>query len=438
MQASLAASDREKIQAIVESPEGDPAPGCAVAIFREEASEFFFSGFADIAAGLRPDADTLYYAGSLAKQFTALALAQQVVAGRVCLDEDVRRYLPEMSARTAAITVGMLLHHTSGLPNYAKLGPLAGFQSPSQLRRADVLRMLMDYPGGAFPPGATFEYSNGGYLLLSAIVERVSGEGFAQYVRGHILAPLGMSRTVVLDGVVPDDGNRARGYMPDAGGFGLSEDVPTFGGAGAMMFTLNDFGRYFHDIQTGACVWTPEVARLMTTPGVYADGSPIILPVPDHIFGYAGGLQLSRDWVHHGGNFAGFQAWFGWLPHSGVGMALLCNRGDVDPLEFAARIVAAVAPELPAPNAQRFALAGPGGRFVSDALAAIYEIEARGEDELEVTITPPGGAAPAKLAFRRTADCVYARGPISLVFDPDRRGFRAQNENVSVRYRRAT
>lgn len=433
-----AASDREKILAIVDDPKADAAPGCAVAIFGDGRSEFVFSGFADLAARRRPDADTLYYAGSLAKQFTALAVVQLVLAGRVGLEDDVRRYLPEMPRRTPAITVAMLLHHTSGLPNYAKLAPLAGYQRAPDIERAEALRMLVDYPGAAFPPGTTFEYSNGGYLLLSAIVERVSGLSFADYVETHVLDPLGMKRSVVLQGAFPDDPNRARGYLPEGAGFTLSEDVPLFGGAGAMMFTLNDLAQYFEDIAGGGRVWTPEVTRLMTEPGLYADGSPVILPVPGHIFGYAAGLMLGRDWVLHGGNFAGFQALFAWLPGTGRGMAILCNRGDVDPLKLAARILAAVAPDLPPPDTPRFTLSALAGRFVSDALATVYEIAPLGGEDLEVTITPPGRAPPATLTFRRTADGVFACGPITLVYDLDRRGFRSQNDTVSVRFRRAS
>jgi CubicO group peptidase (beta-lactamase class C family) len=433
-----APSDRETIQALLEAAAGrGESPGCAVALFRDGGHEFAFSGFADLAARRRPDAETLYYAGSLAKQFTALAVVQQVVKGSVDLDADARRYLPELPARTPEITVRMLLHHTSGLPNYAKLAPLAGYQRAADIERDETLKMLFGYPGSAYPPGVTFEYSNGGYLLLSAIVERVSGQGFADYVADHILQPLGMRRSVVLRGAFPDEPNRARGYMPDGDGFKVSEDVPRFGGAGAMMFTLNDLARYFHDIDRGGRVWTPGVARLMTTPGLYADGSPVILPVPGHIFGYAGGLMLSRDWVLHGGNFAGFQAMFGWLPGSGFGLAILCNRGDVDPLKLAARIVAAVAADLPPPDTERFTLAGPAGRWISDAVETVYEIAAADGEALAVTVTPPGRAPPARLTFSRTGDGAYAAGPLTLAFDPDRRGFRVQNDNVSLRFRRA-
>jgi CubicO group peptidase (beta-lactamase class C family) len=426
-----------KIRAVLEASNGAAAPSCAVGVFRDGKTEFVAAGLANIATRRVPDADTIYYAGSVAKQFTALAVIQLVVAGRVRLGDDIRKYIPEMPLRSPPITVDMLLHHTSGLPNNAKLLPLAGYRHAGEPTRSETLRMLIQYPQTAFPPGATFEYSNGGYLLLSELVERVSGTPFAAYVAANILDPLGMSRSCVLHGAFPDEPNIARGYVPKDGNFILSEDIPKFGGAGAMMLTINDLAKYHHDIAVGHQVWTPEVSRLMTEPGRYADGSPVILPIPGHIFGYASGLMLSRDWVLHSGNYAGFQAMFAWHPGAMLGLALLCGRGDVDSTRLLASILAAVDPGLPVLDTPRFTLAGPEGRFVSDTMSAVYDI-ARAGDALEVTITPPDARPPLTQTFTRTGEGVYAHGPVVLTFDPDHRGFRISNENVVQRFHRAS
>jgi len=428
------------IHAIIATCEGD-APSCSVGVFRNGETQFVTSGLADIATGRVPDAETLYYAGSVAKQFTALAVIQLVVAGEVELGDDIRKYIPEMPLRAPPITVDMLLHHTSGLPNNAKLLPLAGYRHAGETTRSETLRMLIQYPQSAFPPGTTFEYSNGGYLLLSELVERVSGEPFAAYVGANILGPLGMSRSCVLDGALPTDPNLARGYVPENGRFSLSEDIPKFGGAGAMMLTINDLAKYHHDIAVGHKIWSPDIRSLMTEPGRYGDGSPVVMPIPGHIFGYGSGLMHSRNWILHGGNYAGFQALFAWHPETMLGLALLCGRGDVDSLRLAASILAAVNPDLPAIDAPRFSLAGPEGRFVSDTLRAVYDIVGEGE-ALRVTITPPGGLPPLIQTFMPKGEGVYegvyVGGPLVLTFDPDRRGFRISNETVVQRFRRAS
>lgn len=428
--------DVATIRAIVGGDRGVTAPGCAVGVFEGDKTLFAAAGSVDLATGRRADGDTLFYSGSLGKQFTALAISQLVVAGKLRLDDDIRKVLPEMAASRTPITVEMLLHHTSGLPNHSKLIPLAGYERVGQAPRQETMSTLLAYGETAFPPGATFEYSNGGYLLLSLIVERVSGLPFEDYIAAAILRPLGMTRSLVMRGVTPSDPNMAHGYLPQGAGFVLSEDVPTFGGAGAMMLTINDLAKYHHDIATGHRVWTPQINEMMTRPARYGDGSPVIQPVPGYHFGYASGLMLSRDWVLHGGNYAGFQALIAWLPGTPHGIALLCNRGDAKTPQLATQILAALEPSLPAVDAPRYALPSPTGRYASEVLPVIYQLTETGAD-LRVAVQGSDGAPRSVSTFTKTAEGAYARGPLAIVFDPDRRGFVASNGAVRVRFHRA-
>jgi CubicO group peptidase (beta-lactamase class C family) len=433
--SASAASDADKVRAVLANSHGAEAPGCAVGLFEDGKTAFVTAGSADIAHKRAADADTLFYSGSLAKQFTALAVAQLVVAGKLSLDDDVRKVLPEMALTSPTTTVGMLLHHTAGVPNSAKLIPLAGHEHVSEATRAETLAILLKYPNRAFPPGTTFEYSNGGYLLLSLIVERVSGVPFEDYIEDSILKPMGMTRSSVLRGKLPDDPNMAHGYMPQGDGFVLSEDFPKFGGAGAMMLTINDLAKYHHDITVGHRVWTLAVSRFMTQEARYADGSPVIQPVPGYYFGYASGLMLSRDWVLHGGNYAGFQALIAWLPGTTQGIAMLCNEGDFQPPKLATQIYAAIRPGLPAVDGPRYALPKPPGRYLSDDIAAVYSIAMSGED-LKVSVSSPKGEPRSVEDFRRVGDGVYAHGALALTFDPDRRGFTLGNGSTSARFHR--
>ncbi|HEX3364087.1 serine hydrolase domain-containing protein [Phenylobacterium sp.] len=428
------AEDAAKIRAIVGDPLGDAAPGCAVGVFKDGQTQFVSAGSAEIGARRAPNGDTRYYSGSLAKQFTALSITQLIVAGRVQEDDDVRKFIPEMPVRRTPITVALLLHHTSGIPNSARMLALAGYDHVRDSTRPGTMQLLFRYPAEAFPPGSTFEYSNGGYLLLSEIVERVSGQPFADYVQDHILKPIGMTRSTVLRGVMPDDANRALGYTPKDGGFVVNEDFPLFGGAGAMLLTINDLAKYHQDIVSAHRVWTPEVARRMTEGGRYADGSPVLQPRPGSTWGYASGLMLSKDWVLHDGNFAGFQAVIAWLPDTTRGIAMLCNRGDVRPVELATRIMAAIDPSLPVLDTSRYPLPGLAGRFGSETAGAVYEIRTAGAD-LEVTVSKPTGGTSSAW-FERNADGAFTNGPITLTFDPDHRGFVASDASAAERFHR--
>ena len=428
--------DAETIRATIADPAHDVGPGCAVGVFKDGKTLFVASGLADIAERRVANADTRFYSGSLAKQFTALAVTQLVIAGKIGLDDDIRKYLPEVPASAAPITVAQLLSHTAGIANSAKLLPLAGYARVSDATRDDTMQMLLRYPHRAFPPGATFEYSNGGYLMLSEIVERVSGVPFALYVQQSILTPLGMNRSLVLQGELPRDVNMARGYAPQGDDFVLSEDFPKFGGAGAMMLTINDLAKYYNDIEKGHKIWTPEVAKIMLRQARYADGSPVILPVPGYYFGYSAGLMFSHDWVLHGGNYAGFQALFAWLPGHDRGIGMLCNRADVQPTKLATRIFAAIDSQLPGVDAPRYALPAPDGDYLSDDLPVTYRL-ASIDGGLRVTVSTLAGERRSVLDFARTADGAYGRTGQTLVFDPDRRGFWVTSGPIGARFHRA-
>ena len=109
------------------------------------------------------------YTASVAKQFTVLAIAQLVVAGKIGLNDDIRKYLPEMAQYRVPVTVAMLIHHTSGIRDMLELGTYAGYEIATNVSRADSLKLVMSQTDTAFLPGTQYRYSNGGYLLLSLI-----------------------------------------------------------------------------------------------------------------------------------------------------------------------------------------------------------------------------------------------------------------------------
>lgn len=427
--------DAAKIQAVIAPALGDAAPGCAVGIFEDGKTFFVRSGSADITTKRAANADTMFYTASVAKQFTALAAAQLVAAGKISLTDDIRKYLPEMPAYRAPVTVGMLLNHTSGLRNTLKVMPLIGYEHWDDGQRPEVLEAQLHFPDTAFFPGATYEYTNGGYLLLSEIIQRVSGKPFPQYMQDHVIKPMGMTRTRVLNDGLPIDGNAARGYLPKGDGFVVDEGYPPFGGAGGMMTTINDLARYHQDITVGHKVWTPEITRIMTTPSLYADGTPVVAPEQPGV-GYAAGLMVSKDWVFHAGGSVGFRTLMGWRPGTRTGIAMLCNNGTINTITWSTEVLKRLDASWPLMDAPRFAIPGPEGRFLSHDIPVAYTL-ARSADGLKVSIASLDGATRSSAEFKRTADGEYTRGPLVLTFDPDRRGFRISNGPTAARFYRA-
>ena len=122
-----AQSTRAEIRAAITEPGHVPAPGCVVGTFDRGAPTLLVAqGYADLAARRALDGDSLFYAASISKQFTALAAATLIAKGDLSLNDDVRTYLPELPEYDAPVTVGMLMHHTSGIRDSLGLLRMAG------------------------------------------------------------------------------------------------------------------------------------------------------------------------------------------------------------------------------------------------------------------------------------------------------------------------
>ena len=408
----------DRIRAIVRKDTGMDRPGCAIDLLKGGAAFLtVIDGAADVATRRPINADTQFYSASVAKQFTALAVAQLVVAGKVRLDDDIRKYLPEMPRYRLPVTVYMLLHHTSGIRDMLTLGAFAGYPESSATSRDEALRLVYSQTDTIFDPGGQFRYSNSGYLLLSEIVARASATPFVDYMRTHVFVPLGMSRSRVLSGARTTDANAAHGYAADGPAFKLADTHPYYGGSGGMVFTLRDLARYDRDIQVGRKVWTQAIEEVMLDPGKLADG----LPAASRGVVYAAGLGLNGPWIQHGGAGEGFRNLVAWLPGGRLSIHVLCNNGSVDPAMIAEQIVDALAsyPSL------RPAMPPIDGRYASADLPVIYSLQAAGDAKLNVGITPRTAGLGRDLAVQLTkaADGAYTGDGLRILLDEDRAGF---------------
>jgi CubicO group peptidase (beta-lactamase class C family) len=176
------------------------SPGCAVAVVRGgkiiHAKGF---GMADLEHEIPITPQTVFYIGSVSKQFTAFAIVLLARAEKLSLDDDVRKYWPELLDFGRPLTIRHLIHHTSGLRDYFELFSLAGRGESDLITQHDLLDIIQKQRALNFPPGDRHLASNSNYALLAAIVERVTGESFHDWMAKTIFEPLGMSRTQVGD-----------------------------------------------------------------------------------------------------------------------------------------------------------------------------------------------------------------------------------------------
>jgi CubicO group peptidase (beta-lactamase class C family) len=200
------------------------APAIAAAVVgRDGAPRASARGLRDLALGAPATPDTVFAWFSVTKIVTATAVMQLVDAGRVELDAPVRAYVPSFRVEgpgADGVTVRHLLSHTSGLQNPIPVGWIHAADEQAPDLDAMTARLLASHPRLRFRPGARFAYSNLGYLVLGQLVERVSGERYPDYVRRHLLEPLGCARA----GFAPPegDGDVATGYTRRWSAMGLA------------------------------------------------------------------------------------------------------------------------------------------------------------------------------------------------------------------------
>lgn len=419
--ASDPTAESARLKAALAVPDG-AFPGCAVGVYRNgKAATFAAAGVADTESKTPLGPDSQFYIASLSKHFTALALLQLVSAGKLGLDDDVRRYLPELPSYEHPITVRMLLNHTSGLPDITNVALIEGRFNATALTRKEALAMLFRQKTTRFPPGTRFEYSNGGYLLLSELAERVSGKPFAAYVQERIFKPLGMAQSFVLDGDASLLPGQVKGYQINAAGDVLNANrYSRWGGPAGVITSVADLAKWDRDIDSGHKIWTPAIARLMLTPGQFANGAPVSrrgTSIP-----YAGGLSIGPHWFHHTGEVNGFKSIYARNAEKRLGVAILCNDGAVDIQEKAKAVLTALDPALPAITEVPANPHKLDGRYTNPSIAAAYTVTTTPEG-LDLTIAQPGDTDPPKISLTPTPDGQFRITGLFLNPDDDNDGF---------------
>jgi CubicO group peptidase (beta-lactamase class C family) len=371
-QAPVSAS---AIDALLQPWSSGATPGCIVGVDRNGERLIRTAGYSNLELGTPITPDTVFEAGSVAKQFTAAAVLLLVQDGKLALTDDVRRHLPELPDYGATITIDHLLRHTSGLRDWSSIQRIAGEPRGSRIyTNAEVLRIASRQRRLNHPPEAQYAYTNTGYNLLAIVVERVSGESLAEFTRKRIFAPLGMTRTSWRDDFNRIVAGRATAYLKAAGGYRQSMPFENAYGNGGLLTTIGDlllWNRAMIEDRLGASLRRQLMERAPLSDGArpaYARG----LFVEDH-----GGRPLA--W--HSGSTAAYRAWSGYLPDLGYSVALLCNNSDMDPEVLGPQVLEIVLPanasasRSATPRRPRPAQAAPGV-YISRATGLALLIEA--------------------------------------------------------------
>lgn len=268
--------------------------------------------------GLPSTPDTSFRVGSITKSFTAVGILRLAEAGQLTLQDTIGEFLPEYPAVGAGITLHQLLSHTSGLFNYTEDAELMA-RRDQPITPSELLATFQALPL-EFEPGTQFRYTNSGYAVLGAIIERVTGQAYAEYMQQDIFEPAGLARTTVGDAENWSD--RANGYTPDPlGGLGpalpIAMSVPF--AAGAIRSTAVDLARWHTVLGTDVLLNAPSREQLTT---------PVL---NGYAYGWAVAERDGLEVVQHGGGIDGFLSDLVRVPELDLAVIVLLNTDGLSP-----------------------------------------------------------------------------------------------------------
>lgn len=376
-------ADRARVVAAIDSLVGaamaaTKTPGMSVAVVKGSDTILMRGyGRADVENGIPVTPETVFRIGSVTKQFTSAAIMRLVEQNKVRLDAPLSAYLPEYTGPGRNVTVHHLLNHTSGIPSYTGLGARWTSQMSMSVPHE---RMLAFFAADSleFRPGEKFAYNNSGYYLLGMIVERVTGEPYAQHVHRALAAPLGLGSTLYCAErrIVP---HRAAGYALQADTLVNDEPfaIDQAFAAGALCSTPRDLVRWTRALSGGRVVSAASYAR-MTTPAAFTGGAR-----QSYGYGLAASEMAGRKKVAHGGGISGFAAQLAHYPADDLVVAVLANREGASVGQLEARIARRVL-GIPEPKLQDLPLTA--------ALRAGYVGTYGGAKEVTLQVVEQGGA----------------------------------------------
>ena len=318
---AAAASSGARVDALFADFSTPGSPGAAIVVAIGDSIVFSRGyGLADIEHSVSVTPSTSFRLASVTKQFTAAATLALVEEGKLHLDERLGDLLSDVPAYARDVRVRHLLAHTSGVPDYE---PILGSDDGPQVKDHDVLALLHRANKLYFASGTSWRYSNSGYALLALIVERVSGERFAGYLRHRIFDRAGMPTAVAHEDGVDTVAHRAYGYSHNAGGWHRTDQSRTSAvlGDGGIYASAEELARWSDALGRNA-VLSAAMFSAATTPVTLPSGTST-----SYGFGWFLDEFLGHRRQRHEGDSIGFRTAIQRYPDVRLTVVVLVNRG---------------------------------------------------------------------------------------------------------------
>lgn len=325
----------ELVDKIFEECDKPGSPGCALGVIWNGKLIYARGyGMANLDYDIPITPKTVFRIASVSKQFTATCIALLIERGLISMEDEVRKFIPELPEYGYPVKVKHLIYHTSGIRDYLDLMSMAYKRDEDYYTPEEALEMICRQKKLNFKPGSRFLYSNSNYFLLGVIVERASGISLRKFADENIFKPLGMKNTHFHDDHTMIVKNRAIGYSPRPdGGFRVNETSLDIVGDGGLFTTVEDLyiwdQNFYHNKLEGG----RRLIRRILTVGTLNSGEKL-----DYAFGLRIGSYRGLRIVHHSGSFAGFRAQMIRFPEQKFTVICLANLSSINPTRLAKEV----------------------------------------------------------------------------------------------------
>lgn len=319
----------QRIDEIMKDFSQPNAPGASVLVMRNDSILFKKSyGTANLEEHRAVTPSTNFRLASMTKQFTAMCIMMLVEQGKLSYADRISKFFPNLPAWGDTITVYHLLTHTSGIVDYESLVPDS---QTVQVLDADVLNLVRTVDTTYFPIGSQYQYSNSGYSLLALLVQVVSGERFADFLKHHIFDIVGMPTSVAFENGISTVANRAYGYsfLDNNWKFTDQSNTSAVLGDGGIYTNVEELAKWYSALFSHKLI-SKETQQRAWTKATVNNGSSI-----DYGFGWHFENYKGIDHPMHGGSTRGFRNEVQVFPDQHLVVIVLTNRNDAEPIEQA-------------------------------------------------------------------------------------------------------
>ena len=309
-------------------------PGAAVAIVKDGAIIYKKGyGMANLEYDIPISPSSIFHVASVSKQFTVFSILLLEEQGKLNLDDDIRKYIPEVPEFGKTITLRHLASHTSGLRDQWNLLSMAGWRMDDVITKEHILKLVSKQKELNFNPGDEYAYCNTGFTLLAEVVSRISDMSFAEFTKANIFDPLNMSNTLFYDDHEKIVKNRAYSYHSDSGGY--KKSVLNFANVGAtsLFTTVEDLSLWsmnFSNIKVG----DSTIINKMNTPAILNNGKTFGGALGQFVGKYKG-----LNEIQHGGADAGYRSYLTRFPDHNFTVIVFSNSAEFNSGRMAHKVV---------------------------------------------------------------------------------------------------